>query len=67
MGFFKVDEAKIKKEESQIKKSPPIVLKNVNFLINPGDYAAFVGMSGTGKSTAIKLIHRFYNPNSGGI
>lgn len=43
------------------------VLNNIDFSIQPGQTAAFVGMSGGGKSTIISLIPRFYDVLSGSI
>lgn len=43
------------------------VLNNIDFSIEPGQTAAFVGMSGGGKSTIISLIPRFYDVLSGSI
>lgn len=43
------------------------VLKNVSFTINKKDHVAFVGSSGCGKSTILKLIFRFYNVDQGKI
>ena len=43
------------------------ILKNINFTINKGERLALVGKSGSGKSTIIKLIARFYDPYSGEI
>ena len=43
------------------------VLKDVSFVINPGETAAFVGATGAGKSTIISLISRTYEINSGEI
>ena len=43
------------------------ILKNVSFSIPPGKILAIVGPSGSGKSTIIKLLLRFYDPNSGSI
>jgi ATP-binding cassette subfamily B protein len=43
------------------------VLKNVSFKIDPGQVAAVVGASGTGKTTIISLIPRFYDPRSGQV
>jgi ATP-binding cassette subfamily B protein len=43
------------------------VLKDISFVIEPGQIAALVGPSGTGKSTVISLIPRFYDPTSGKI
>ena len=41
------------------------VLEDVSFTIGAGQVAAFVGPSGTGKSTLVGLIPRFYDPVSG--
>ena len=43
------------------------VLKNVNFEVLPGEMAALVGPSGAGKSTICHLLHRFFDPKSGGV
>jgi subfamily B ATP-binding cassette protein MsbA len=43
------------------------VLNNVTFTIHPGEKIAFVGASGSGKSTALDVIMRFYDPKSGAI
>ena len=41
------------------------VLKNVSFIIEPGQSAGLVGYSGCGKSTIIQLIERFYDVEDG--
>jgi ATP-binding cassette subfamily B protein len=43
------------------------ILKDVSFQIEPGQVAAFVGPTGSGKSTIISLIARFYDPISGAV
>ncbi|MEC1179640.1 ABC transporter ATP-binding protein [Metasolibacillus meyeri] len=43
------------------------ILKNMNFTIQAGETAAFVGMSGGGKSTIVSLIPRFYDVTSGAV
>lgn len=43
------------------------LFKNLNFTIKPGQTIAFVGSTGSGKSTIIKLLLRFYALNSGRI
>jgi ABC-type multidrug transport system fused ATPase/permease subunit len=43
------------------------VLRDVSFTIKPGQLIGFVGPTGSGKSTVISLIPRFYDRNSGSI
>ena len=43
------------------------VLKNISFNLKPGTTTAIVGATGSGKSTIINLINRFYEINSGDI
>ncbi|MBA2241929.1 MAG: ABC transporter ATP-binding protein [Chthoniobacterales bacterium] len=44
-----------------------IVLGDVSAEIRPGEMVAFVGSSGTGKSTLLALMLRFYDPTSGAL
>lgn len=37
------------------------VLKNVSFRVNPGETVALVGPTGSGKSSCMALVHRFYD------
>jgi len=43
------------------------VLKDVSFTVKPGQRIAFVGPSGVGKSTIVKLLFRMYDPTAGEI
>lgn len=43
------------------------VLNNINLDIKPGETIALVGSTGSGKTTIIQLITRFYNPTKGSI
>jgi len=43
------------------------IIKNLSFKINPGEHVAFVGPTGSGKTTIIRLLCRLYEPQSGQI
>ncbi|EHR38114.1 ABC transporter ATP-binding protein [Facklamia languida] len=43
------------------------VLRNISFTSKPGQTTAFIGSTGSGKSTIIKLIPRFYDVSRGQI
>ena len=42
-------------------------LKNCSFTINPHEKVGLVGLNGSGKSTIVKLLFRFYDPDEGRI
>ncbi len=44
-----------------------LVLKNINLDVPPGATVAFVGHTGAGKTTLVKLIMRFYDATSGRV
>ena len=43
------------------------VLENISFTAKPGETTAFIGSTGSGKSTLIKLVPRFYDVTDGEI
>lgn len=43
------------------------VLKNISFIAEPGKTTAIIGSTGSGKSTIMKLIERFYDVDAGAI
>ena len=47
------------------KENQPIILKNISIDIKKGEYIAFTGHSGCGKSTVLKLLMRIYRLDSG--
>jgi ATP-binding cassette, subfamily B, bacterial len=43
------------------------ILQNINLLVEPNQTVALVGRSGSGKSTLVKLLFRYFEPQSGRI
>lgn len=43
------------------------ILKDISFTVEPGETVALVGSSGSGKTTIVNLIPRFYHATSGNI
>lgn len=43
------------------------MLNNINLDVKPGEYIAFVGSSGVGKTTICSLIPRFYEATKGNV
>lgn len=43
------------------------ILQDVNFTVEPGEKVAIIGQNGSGKSTILNLLLRFYLPNSGQV
>ena len=43
------------------------VLKNISFKVNKGETIAFIGSTGSGKSTLINLVPRFYDATEGEV
>ncbi len=44
-----------------------VVLDGISAEIRPGEFVAFIGPSGTGKSTLLALMLRFYDPTAGAL
>jgi len=48
-------------------KNNDYVIKDLSFKVRPGEHIAFVGPTGSGKSTLIRLLCRLYEPQRGEI
>ena len=45
----------------------PLILDQIDLVIQPGQFVGLVGLSGSGKSTLVQMIDRLYKPKSGRI
>lgn len=61
-GYVRFENVSFKYETSD-----ELVLKNFSLDVEPGETVAILGATGSGKSTLINLIPRFYDPTSGVI
>jgi ATP-binding cassette subfamily B protein len=53
-------------EDARLRR-PPLALQGVDLEIRPGETVALVGETGAGKSTIVKLLARFYDPDQGRV
>ncbi len=59
--------AEVAGADSEVKAPEVSVLKDVDFKVFPGEILALVGATGSGKSTVLSLVPRFYEPTSGAL
>ena len=74
VGFSYVEYEKIEKDDKKAKQnaerkvlSVTKVLQNLNFTIQPNTSVAFVGKSGSGKSTILNLVSKMYEVDEGEV
>jgi subfamily B ATP-binding cassette protein MsbA len=60
-------EDKIEYRDLSFQYEDDAVLKNINLTVYKGKTIALVGASGSGKTTMVNLLPRFYDVNSGGV
>jgi ATP-binding cassette subfamily B protein len=54
-------------EDELLTAKPPEALKEIDLAIEAGETVALVGETGAGKSTLVKLLARFYDPDQGRV
>lgn len=59
--------AQEEESETEIEKNQEHAIENINFTIPSGAKVGFVGVSGSGKSTMVNLMRRYYDTTSGEI
>jgi ATP-binding cassette, subfamily B, heavy metal transporter len=64
---LKVKKGKVEFEKVSFSYNKRKILKNINLKINPHEKVAFVGHSGSGKTTIVKLLYRLYDIKEGKI
>ena len=62
LGDIEINSLSFRYHEDQ-----PLILDNLSFKINQGEMVAFVGTSGSGKSTIMRLLLGFEEPEAGSI
>ncbi|CAL4322807.1 ABC transporter transmembrane domain-containing protein [Buchnera aphidicola] len=64
---IKNSEIKIKNLNFKYKNTKKNILKNINIKIKKNSFVSFVGHTGSGKSTLVSLLMRYYEPTKGSI
>jgi ABC-type multidrug transport system fused ATPase/permease subunit len=60
-------EGRVRFENISFNYGPRKILRDINFEIQPGQTVALLGSTGSGKSSIINLIPRFYEPTAGKV
>ncbi len=60
-------DARLPRNADAAPAKPPEALRGIDLRIAPGETVAIVGETGAGKSTVMKLLARFYDPDAGSV
>lgn len=64
---FPKDWSEIRFEKVRLKFAENEVLKGIDLTVKRGEVVAFVGASGSGKSSLVNLLERFFDPDEGDV
>ena len=64
---MKIDFQKLTKDYQRPGRKPHVVLKDISFSIEPGDFVTILGESGCGKTTLLNMLAGLEKPTSGNI
>ena len=68
MPELKITQGRVEFDDVEFSyRAGEMVLNKLNFVAEPGETTALVGRSGGGKTTAMSMILRFYEPTAGKI
>ncbi|WP_257182791.1 ABC transporter ATP-binding protein [Corynebacterium cystitidis] len=66
-GPIELDRVSFRYSAEDARADKPNIIHQLSVTLNPGETVALVGPTGAGKSTVVKLIARFYDPDSGAV
>jgi len=67
LGDTESEDASVRSDVAQSDKEPVQVLHNISFRCEPGQVVALLGSTGSGKTSIVNLLLRFYDYDSGNI
>lgn len=57
----------IQMDNVSLRKNGTIILKDINWTVNPGEHWAIIGLNGSGKTSLLKMINGYVFPSTGEV